>query len=52
MRGSSALVRVLGAGGVAILAGGFYLGFAVVPADSVQGEVQRIMYLPGISPSW
>ncbi len=45
MRGSSVLVRCLGAVAVAVLAGGLYLGFAVVPADSVQGEVQRIMYL-------
>lgn len=45
MRNSSLAARVLGSGAVLVLGTGLALGLGVVPADAVQGEVQRIMYL-------
>ena len=43
--GSSRLGRILGALAGCSVAVGLYLGLVVAPPDSVQGNVQRIMYL-------
>lgn len=44
-RGGSRLVLVLGLAAAAALLVGLYTGLVRAPADAVQGEVQRIMYL-------
>ena len=45
MAHTSWIARVFGVAASVALAAGLYLGLVVVPADAVQGEVQRIMYL-------
>jgi heme exporter protein C len=45
VRGGSRLVLVLGLAAAAALLVGLYAGLVRAPADAVQGEVQRIMYL-------
>ncbi|MBI2080362.1 MAG: cytochrome c biogenesis protein CcsA [candidate division NC10 bacterium] len=44
-RGGSRLMLVLGLAAAAALLVGLYTGLVRAPADAVQGEVQRIMYL-------
>jgi heme exporter protein C len=45
MARSFLMARLFGGLAGLVLAAGFFLAFFVVPADAVQGEVQRIMYL-------
>ncbi len=45
MARSFLVARLFGGLAGLVLAAGFFLAFFVVPADAVQGEVQRIMYL-------